>query len=85
MSFASISLISSLAKIEMLRPGLCQSYAACRPRQQPNTKVFLQVRDMARNQRARQAENLGGLGEAAKFNDFDKALHGSKAVHGAID
>ena len=69
----------------MLRPGLCQSYAACRPRQQPNTKVFLQVRHMARNQRARQAENLGGLGEAAKFNDFDKALHGSKAVHGAID
>jgi hypothetical protein len=70
-----------LAKIEMLRPGLCQSYAACCPRQQPNTKVFLQVRHMARNQSARQAEKLGSLGEAAKLNHFDKALHGSKTVH----
>src|SRR4029077_16543474 len=74
-----------LAKIEMLRPGLCQRYAACGPREQPNAKVFFQVRHMPRNQRARQAENLGGLGEAAKFNDFDKAMHGSKTVHGAID
>jgi hypothetical protein len=78
-------LSNSLAKIEMLRPGLCQSYAACRSRQQPNTEVFLQVRHMTRNQRARQSESLGGLGETAKLDDFDKALHGSKTVHSAID
>jgi hypothetical protein len=43
-----------LAKTEMFRSRLGESDAAGRPRQQPNTKVFLQVRHMARNQRARQ-------------------------------
>jgi hypothetical protein len=51
--------------------------------QQAHAQARLQLLQRQADRRARQLQRIGGLGEAAQFDDAHKELHGVQPIHGS--
>ena len=84
-AFAALDLAQDpLAEFEIGAALVGQIERAGRAVEEPHAEPRLQVADVARHQRAREAELVGGDGEAARAHHPDEALHRAEAVHRAI-
>ena len=71
-------------KSRYCRPSWVRSRARVEPVEEPHAQPCFEIADVARNQRARQAELIGREREAAGAHDPDETLHGPEAVHGRL-
>jgi chorismate mutase len=68
------------AAVGIIRADFGQHDLARGALEQPDAKVLLETRHMARHDRGRDTELLRGLRETARVGDLDESLHGLKKI-----